>query len=252
MGDRERTVHVALVLVRRAGEVEAQRVAVNTCPQPQLQIPLGRLQHVARLPLARAEPGDRCPRTPLRVVQCGGHRLAHRVQPVPAGELRQPRGPRAVRRELGAEVRHPLARSPHPLHDAAQHLAVELAAPHEPRGLEHDALLVEPTRVRGHAARDPAADVRVVRAARRVPGQLTLHVNRRHHGDVREVGPAAVRVVQHPGVALLGVLLAHGLDGGGHRAQVHGDVLGLHGHLAVRVEDGGRGVAALLDIGRVR
>ena len=48
------------------------------------------------------------------------------------------------------------------------------------------------------------------------------------------------------------VLVEHGGDGGGHRAEVHGDVLGLHDHLARRVEQRGRAVAALLDVGRVR
>ncbi len=42
-----------------------------------------------------------------------------------------------------------------------------------------------------------------------------------------------------------------GLDGGGHRAEVDGDVLGLHDELGVGVEERGRAVPALLDVRRV-
>ena len=41
-------------------------------------------------------------------------------------------------------------------------------------------------------------------------------------------------------------------DRGGHRPEVHRDVLGLHDHLAMGVEQGGRRVASLLDVRRVR
>src|SRR3954468_13385570 len=44
---------------------------------------------------------------------------------------------------------------------------------------------------------------------------------------------------------------AHGGDGGGHGPEVHRDVLGLHDHLAGRVEEGGGAVTALLDVGAV-
>ena len=64
--------------------------------------------------------------------------------------------------------------------------------------------------------------------------------------------PPAVRVVEHPCAVGRVRLVAHRGDRGRHRAEVHGDVLGLHHHLPGRVEQRRRGVAALLDVGRVR
>ena len=48
------------------------------------------------------------------------------------------------------------------------------------------------------------------------------------------------------------LLVEHRRHRGRHRAEVHRDVLGLHDHLALGVEEGGGGVAALLDVRRVR
>ena len=96
-----------------------------------------------------------------------------------------------------------------------------------------------------------AADVGVVGAAGREADQLVAREDRRDRGDVGQVRAAAVGVVEDPGVALGVVLVEHGGDRAGHRAQVHGDVLGLHDHLAAGVEQRGGGVAALLDVGRV-
>ena len=56
--------------------------------------------------------------------------------------------------------------------------------------------------------------------------------HRGDHGDVGQVGAAAVRVVEDPR-ALRGVVLVEDRgDRGRHRPEVHGDVLGLHHHLA--------------------
>ena len=59
----------------------------------------------------------------------------------------------------------------------------------------------------------------------------------------------SLRIQASPGRVLLA---EHRRHRGGHRAEVHGDVLGLHDHLALGVEQGGGGVAALLDVRRVR
>ena len=71
-------------------------------------------------------------------------------------------------------------------------------------------------------------------------------------GDVGQVGAAGERVVEHPRRPGGVVLADHRRDRGGHRAEVDRDVLGLHDHLALGVEQRARGVAALLDVGRVR
>ena len=98
-----------------------------------------------------------------------------------------------------------------------------------------------------------AADVGVVGAVGREAEQrAVVRERRRDDGDVRQVGAAAVGVVQDPCDARLVPLPHHGLDGGGHRAEVDGDVLGLHDHPAGGVEQRAGRVAALLDVGRVR
>jgi hypothetical protein len=79
----------------------------------------------------------------------------------------------------------------------------------------------------------------VVRPAGGKGHQLTLVEERRDHGDVRQVGAAAVGVVQDPAHFRLVSLVEHGCHRRGHRAQVHGDVLGLHHHPPAIVEEGG-------------
>ena len=167
---------------------------------------------------------------------------------MPLRQLRHPRAAGAVGGELGPKVRHALPRAAHAARDPLQHVPVELAAFHEAAGLDHDALLVERVRVGRHAAGDPAADVGVVGAAGCVSGQLAVHVDGGDDRDVRQVGAAAVRVVEDERVAGLRVLGGDRLHGRGHGPEMHRDVLGLHRHLAGRVEQRGRGVAPLLDV----
>ena len=81
---------------------------------------------------------------------------------------------------------------------------------------------------------------------------LRLGEDGRDDGDVREVRAAGIGVVEDPGDAGRVALPHDGGDGGGHGAEVHGYVLGLHDHLAVGVEERGGGVSALLDVGGVR
>src|SRR5450755_1368462 len=88
----------------------------------------------------------------------------------------------------------------------------------------------------------------MVRAAGREAEQAVVHEHRGDDGDVGQVGAAGEGVVEDPGDAGGVLLVKDGGDGGGHGAEVHGDVLGLHDHLTVRVEQGGGGVPSLLDI----
>ena len=68
------------------------------------------------------------------------------------------------------------------------------------------------------------------------------------------MGAARERVVEDDLLAGGDAVEAEGVDGGAHRcrhrAEVHGDVLGLHEQLAVGGEEGGRAVGPLLDVGR--
>ena len=81
--------------------------------------------------------------------------------------------------------------------------------------------------------------------------QLAVQEYRGDQGHVGQVGAAPVGVVEDPGDPGPLLLAEHRGDRVGHRAEVDGDVLGLHHQLAVGVEEGGRAVVALLDVGRV-
>src|SRR5204862_105023 len=69
----------------------------------------------------------------------------------------------------------------------------------------------------------------------------------RDERDVRQVGTAGIRVVEDEDVRRPRLLCPHRGDGVRQRAEVDGDVLRLRDHPALRVEEGRRAVAALLD-----
>jgi hypothetical protein len=121
----------------------------------------------------------------------------------------------------------------------------------EPHRRDDDPLLVDVAGVGGHRAGPHAADVGVVGARDRVGEDVAVDVERRDERDVRQVGAAAVGVVDDPHVAGVGLVLDHRRHRLGHRAEVDGDVLGLGDHRALGVEQRGRAVAALLDVGGV-
>ena len=251
LGHRARAVEVALVLRRAAGEVEHELVPADLGAQPQLEVALARLEHVDRLADAVVHPLELRPRPPLGVVE---HRLGRLGQPAgaePLGQLGEPPRARRVRRQLRAQVGAPLLGLAHPLGQLVD----------EPRGQglgrDDHALLLERRRVGRHRARDATAHVGVVRPAGGEADQRPIRPRPpgEDRGDDRDVGqvrPAGERVVEDPRAAGLVLLVEHRCDGRGHRAEVHGDVLGLHDHLAARVEDGGRAVAPLLDVRGVR
>ena len=91
----------------------------------------------------------------------------------------------------------------------------------------------------------------MVRAARREAEELAPFEHGADQRDVRQVGAAAVGVVEDPEVAVVVLLADDRGDGVRHRAEVHRDVLGLHDELAARVEERRRAVVALGDVGRV-
>jgi hypothetical protein len=73
--------------------------------------------------------------------------------------------------------------------------------------------------------------------------------------DERQVGkvrPALVWVVEKEDVTGIRTLPDDGTHCVGHRAEVHGDVRGLRDHPSVGVEQRGRGVPSLTDVGRQR
>ena len=108
------------------------------------------------------------------------------------------------------------------------------------RRWDAEALLLDLGGVGGDRAGGGAADVGMVRAVRHPADLPTITVeHRRDHRDVVEVGAPGERVVDHDMVTGLEPT-AVGVDGrphrGGHRAQVHGDVLGLRQQVTGCVE----------------
>ena len=169
---------------------------------------------------------DRCPPTPTR-----------------AGELRQPQRARAVGGELGAQVGPALVRLAHARDELLDRPLVQRA------WCDHHALLLQAAAVGRHRAGHAPADVGVVGAAGGEADQaLAGGEDRRYDGDVGQVGAAGERVVEDPRDPWGVILAEHRGHGGRHRAEVHRDVLGLHDHLAGRVEQRGGGVPALLDV----
>ena len=191
-------------------------------------------------PPGRRGCGARCSRAPRRWPRAAGPRRG-------AGELGQALRAGAVGGELGAQVGTALGRLAHARHELLDRPLVE-----RPRG-DHDALLLERAAVGGHRARARGRPRRRdARGWRRSRAARLAVEDGRDDGDVGQVGAAGERVVEDPGDPGGVLCVEHRGDRGGHRAEVHGDVLGLHDHLAVGVEQRGGGVAALLDVRGVR
>ena len=166
--------------------------------------------------------------------------------PHPLLQLRQTAGPDPSGRELRAEIRATLIGLAHLRNELVDRVLVQ-----DP-GLDHHPLVAQRPAVGGHRPGGRAADVGVMGAVRRERDQLVSGEDGRDHRDVGKVGPSAVGVVEDPGAAGSVVLIHDRRHRSGHRAEVYGDVLGLHHHLAARVKQRRRRVAPLLDVGRVR
>ena len=193
----ERAVEVAVVLRRRAREVELDLVALDRGAQ--LAAPGRR-----RRPRARRAP--RGSRPPARRSGRGcGARRSRASRACPARTVSRPK------RSISAATRSPPAR---PAASCARRSASRwrglrmrpasvVRAPRRvsARRRDHHALVVERARDRGHAARLLGAHVGVVRAARGEADQLAVVEERRDHRDVRQVRAAAVGVVEDPGLA---------------------------------------------------
>ena len=248
-GHRERAVEVAVVLRVGAAEVEPQRLARDRRRDPQDDVAAGLagvvLEHVLGPVGAVGEGGEGGAGAALGVGEDLRHSLAQQGGSMALRELGEAALADPVGGLLGAEVGEALVRRPHPLGQPLEQ------APLDPGRRDHDALVRERVREGRHPARRRAADVGVVGAAGGEAEQLAGDEDGRDQGHVRQVGAAAVGVVEDPGDARLVALAEHGGDRVGHRAEVDGDVLGLHHQLAGGVEQRGRAVVALLDVGRV-
>ena len=225
-----------------AGEVDLELVAGDGDGGADRQLAVGASRARPRLEAAVGKP-----RRSRRGRPAPSRRTA---RPSPRGRRRRRAARRARRRarrrglggELGAEVAARARRG-----SASARRAASRVSGVEPRRRDHDALLLERARVGRHAARLGAADVGVVGAR---DGEAERGA--RDERDVGEVRAAGERVVEDEDVVAARVVAADRGDRVGHRAEVDGDVLGLRDHAAALVEERGRAVAPLLDVGGER
>ena len=192
-GHGERAVEVSVVLGGGAGEVERQPLAADGRPHDDRQIPGARLEHVGGCADAVREGCDAGAGAPLGVVEDLGERGAQGAVARTRVELEQAPLAGAAGGELGAQVGAPLGRRPHLRRELGDHALVEHAR------LDHDTLLAQRAAVRRHRPGDASADVRVVGARGGEGEQLAVREHGRDHGDVGQVGAAAVGVVEDVG-----------------------------------------------------
>ena len=83
--------------------------------------------------------------------------------------------------------------------------------------------------------------------------RLAWRKDRQHHGDVRQVGSAGIRIVENRDIARHEVNRRDGrLDRHGHRAEVHRHVVAHGDHSGLAIEDRARIIAPFANVGRKR
>ena len=229
------------MLRRSAGEVDHELVTGHGDGDLDHEVAVDRLDHVRGREPAVGQCLDARSDAPFRVGMELVHRRLDPVAPPTKDQLGAPALGEAVRRQLGTQVAATLVRVARARGDELDDVVVE------PRGRDHEPFLREQGGKRRQAPGLDAADVGVVRAADGEPES-----RRRDERDVGQMRPARVRVVQHPDVVRRRVVVHHCGDGFGHRAEVDGDVLGLHDHAPRAVKERGRAVPPLLDVRRER
>ena len=167
-----------------------------------------------------------------------------------------PPHPHRVGGELGLDVAGSLVRGPGIEKNEREHVLREHPPPCEPDRRDPQPFLEDARAVRALAARNPSADVGVVGEAGHESHQPVLVEDRARGRQVRQVrAPADVRVVgeEHvPRPQLVrrvpaGEVVHHPQ----HRPEMNGRRRPERKRGAVRVEDGGRAVPSLLDVGRI-
>ena len=241
-GDRERAVEVAAMLI---GAVPSKSMSIESpaivTAARSSSSPSGVSSASAPSNLPSGRSPSRPRDDPLGVREKLVHRGCDASSSSSSAELVDSAVCERVRRELSAKVATALVGVPHAGDEALEGRCVES------RRRDHHAFLRERLRPGREAAGLRASDVGVVRAGDRIP--------ERRPGDdreVRKVCSTRVRVVEDPGLPRRGILLANRGDGLRHRAEVNRDVLGLRDHAPFLVEERGRAVAALLDVGGER
>ena len=155
------------------------------------------------------------------------HPGAQQLEPVALGELGQPQLADPVGGRLGAQVGEALARR---AHLRGEPLQLALA---DPGRRDHDPLFLErsSSEPASRLGSGPPMSAWWARQAAK-PSSSPRDEDRRDQRHVGQVGAAPVGVVEDPGDARALLLVQHRGDRVGHRAEVDGDVLGLHHELA--------------------
>jgi hypothetical protein len=228
------------MLRRGPREVDLELVAGDRDRSADLELAAaGRLERVDGLEASVGQTRDRSAYSALGVGVELVHRRFHLLRPAAGAQLVDPLRSQPVGRQLRAEVAAPLVGIAHPAHELIERLLVQ------PGRRNDDALLVEPV---GDGRQAPGLDPAHVG----VMGSRD-RVAQGRAGDERDVGQvraAGEGVVEDEDVVRARIVLADGGHGVGHRAEVHRDVLRLGDHAPTLVEERGRAVAALLDVGR--
>ncbi len=166
------------------------------------------------------------------------HRRRDAVVAVAGAEILHAGTAESLRSELGPEVSEAFLRVPHSRDEVVEEHVVE------PGRRDDDAFVRERVGEGRHAAGLDPADVGVVGAR---DGESERGA--RDERDVGKMSAAGVGVVEHEGVVRPGAFQPDGGDGVRHGSEVNGDVLGLGDQASAGVEERGRAVAALLDVG---
>ena len=136
-----------------------------------------------------------------------------------------------------------------------QRLLLQVTAIDHLEVVDDDPLLADVGGKRRHGTGRHAADIGVVAAARHIEqdGRIVVGEDRRHHGNVGQVGAAVVRRVEHVNVTRrhLRILLNDGFDRAVHRAQMHRHVRRVGDQLTALVENRAGEIEPLLDVDRI-
>ena len=280
--DGERRVDAAPALGGGLGEVEGHGVAADGYGDGDGDWLVGEavvVHDVAEGVVAVGQGADGGAGEALGVVEEGGLVLVDDGPAVAVDHLLEAALAGAAGGDLGGKVAAALVGRAGVTAEEGDDLLVDLAGADELQRRDDEALLEELGRA-GEGAGGHAADVGVVCAVRdeadeglaaggvcpsicgtgRPFDRLRATLRRAQgerigedgcdEGDVVEVGAAEVGVVEGDDVAGSEVeALEGGGDGGGHGAEVDGDVGGLRDHVALGVKEGAGVVLALLDVG---
>ena len=225
-GNRGTGVHRRARLAGGAGEVDLDVAPVDSDPRPRdhgFRVGADGVQVVLVDVVAVCQRFDALPGPALGPVdQLGDGRLdggdavaLEQLGNAPFGDLACPPG----RHEVAA----PFARHAHVGHHHVEQALVEHAAAGDLHDRQAHAVVEDLRRLAGNAARCGAADVAPMRADGREQDQTPLREDRKHHGDVVEMGSPGIGIVVEEDVARSDILaegVEHPLDRPRHRKDV--------------------------------